>query len=95
MATIIKGTTKKGQNMMANAKNFEGYTLNEVYSKYSPAKFHAFYDCVLKAQAEGGKNFHISSHNTFGFSVAWEIEQGVRIETPKNSYLVLFPEFCN
>lgn len=95
MLTIIKGTTKKGQTMMANAKHFEGYTLNEVYGHYSPAKFHAFYDCVLKAQAEDGHNFHISSHNTFGFSVAWEVENGVRIETPKNSYLVLFPEFCN
>lgn len=95
MATIIiKGTTKKGQNMIESAKNFEGYTLNEVYGNYSPAKFHAFCDCVLKAQAEGGKNFHICSHNTFGFSVAWEVEKGMRIETPKNSYLVLFEVFC-
>ena len=85
----IKATTKKGQNMIASANNFEGYTLNEVYGTYSTAKYQAFYDCLMKAQAENGKNFHICSHNTFGFSVAWETAEGVRIETPKNSYLIL------
>lgn len=88
--TIIKATTKKGENMIASAKNFEGYTLNEVYGSYSAAKYHAFVDCVHMCQAENGKNFHICSHNTFGFSVAWEVENGVRIETPKSSYLVTY-----
>lgn len=94
MTAIIKGTTKKGQAMIESAKRFDGYTLNEVYGRYSTAKFHAFCDCVLKAEAEKGRNFHIISHNSFGFSVAWETEKGIRIETPKNSYLVLFPENC-
>lgn len=85
----IKATTKKGQNMLKNAKNFEGYTLNEVYGKYSSAKYNAFVYCLHKASAENGKNFHICSHNTFGFSVAWEVENGVRIETPQNSYLIV------
>lgn len=89
-ATIIKANTKKGQNMIARAANFEGYTLNEVYGKYSPAKYHAFVECVYMAQAENGKGFHICSHNSFGFSVAWEVENGVRIETPQNSYFVAF-----
>lgn len=88
--TVIKANTKKGQSMIEKAKNFEGYTLNEVYGTYSPAKFHAFYDCLMKAQAENGKNFHICSHNTFGFSVAWKVENGVRIETPKSSYFITF-----
>ena len=87
--TVIKSTTKKGQNMLNRAKNFEGYTLNEVYGTYSTAKICAFYDCLTKAQAENGKNFHICSHNTFGFSVAWEVENGMRIETPQNSYLIV------
>ena len=87
-ATIIKANTKKGQAMMESAKRFDGYTLNEVYGRYSPAKYHAFVDCVYKCQAEGGRNFHIISHNTFGFSVAWEVAEGVRIETPRNSYFI-------
>ena len=85
----IKATTKKGQNMLATANRFDGYTLDDVFGRYSPAKFHAFVDCVDKCQAENGHNFHICSHNTFGFSVAWEVENGVRIETPKNSYFIL------
>ena len=92
--TTIKGTTKKGQNMMNSAKHFDGYTLDEVYGKYSPAKLHAFVDCVNMCQAEKGRNFHIISHNSFNFSVAWEVENGVRIETANNSYLVLYPENC-
>lgn len=85
----IKATTKKGQNMLQSAKHFDGYTLNEVYGKYSAAKYNAFIDCLHKAAAENGKNFHICSHNSFGFSVAWEVENGMRIETPKSSYLIL------
>lgn len=88
-ATIIKSSTKKGQDMIASAKRFDGVTLHDVYGSYSAAKFNAFVDCVDKCMAEGGHNFHICSHNTFGFSVAWETEKGVRIETPKNSYLIL------
>lgn len=87
-ATIIKATTKKGQNMLQSAKNFQGVTLNEVYGKYSNAKYNAFVYCLNKAAAENGKNFHIYSHNSFGFSVAWEVENGVRIETAQNSYLI-------
>lgn len=86
----IKATTKKGQNMLASAKYFDGYTLNDVYASYSPAKHHAYIDCLYMAQAENGKNFHICSHNTFGFSVSWEVENGVRIETPKSSYFVSY-----
>ena len=87
--TTIKGTTKKGQTMMASAKHFEGYTLADVYGNYSPAKYHAWVYCLDKCQVENGSNFHICSHNTFGFSVAWETAEGVRIETSKNSYLIL------
>lgn len=89
-AIIIKSTTKKGQNMISKAHNFEGYTLNEVYGTYSPAKFNAYRYCIEKCAAENGHNFHICSHNTFGFSVAWETAQGVRIETPQNSYFVVY-----
>ena len=84
----INANTKKGQNLIATAKNFEGYTLPEVYGKCSPAKEYAWRNCLFMCQAEHGKNFHICSHNTFSFSVAWETENGTRIETANNSYLV-------
>lgn len=92
--TIIKGTTKKGQTMIRNASNYEGVYLWQVYDSFSPAKKRAWdycYDCFV---SEHGEAFSIISHNTFGFSVSWVVENGVRIETPKNSYLILFPKFC-
>lgn len=87
--TIIKSTTKKGQAMIQNAGKNEGFFLDDVYGKHSPAKHHTWLDCFYKCSGEQGKNFHIFSHNTFGFSVAWETEKGVRIETPQNSYLII------
>ena len=86
--TIIKGTTKKGQSMIESAKHYDGYTLNDVYGSYSQAKLNAYNYCLEQCKKENGRNFHITSHNTFGFCVAWETLEGVRIETPQNSYLV-------
>ena len=93
--TIIKGTTKKGENMIKNSRINNGYFLCQVYGNYSPAKAKAWEYCHrLYCKEAGSDNFHISGFNTFGFSVAWTVPQGVRIETPSNSYLVLFPEYC-
>lgn len=88
--TVIKGTTKKGENLLNSAKNFEGFTLEEVYGRYSDNKYRAYRYCADKCMAENGHNFHICSHNTFQFSVAWEVENGVRIETANNSYLITY-----
>lgn len=85
----IKGTTKKGQTMINNAKYYDGYALRDVYTNYSAAKENAYNYCLSQCAKENGYNFHICSHNTFGFSVAWETKEGVRIETPQNSYLIL------
>lgn len=42
--------------------------------------------------ADGSKNFRIFSHNTFGFSVAWEEtlegKEYLHIEMPQNTYYV-------
>ena len=85
---IINGNTKKGQAMLASARHFEGHTLDDVYGKCSFQKEVAWRECFYKCVAEQGKNFHICSHNTFQFSVAWETEKGVRIETANSSYLI-------
>ena len=86
--TIIKATTKKGQTMLASAKNHEGSFLWQVYGKASQAKQNAWEWCYNRFVDEGGRNFRIISHNTFSFSVAWETDKGTRIETANNSYLI-------
>lgn len=92
--TIIKGSTKKGQNMLKTACNNEGVNLWEVYETCSRAKQNSFNQCKAMCNAENGTDFHICSHNTFSYSVAWEVENGMRMETAQNSYLILFPEYC-
>lgn len=86
--TIINATTKRGQNFMASVLNFEGESIFDVYEKPSQAKIWACEECKRKAEQENGKGFHIFSHNTFSFSVAWWSAEGLRIETSQNSYLV-------
>lgn len=86
--TTIKASTKKGQTMLNNAKNHEGVYLWQVYGNASRAKENAWEWCFEQFTKENGRNFRIISHNTFAFSVAWETEEGTRIETANNSYLI-------
>ena len=92
--TIIKSTTKRGQKMLDSAVGYEGMFLYQIYNSFSPAKQKAWDYCYELCRKEKGTGFGIISHNTFGFSVSWIVDNGIRIETPKNSYLVLFPEYC-
>lgn len=89
----LKASTKAGQNIISRAKNYEGYFLSEVYSSWSAEKQRAWDWCehqyYTSDQAEG---FHICSHNSFSFSVAWKCvyneENVLRLETSNNSYIV-------
>lgn len=92
--TIIKGTTKRGQELLKKSQNWEGKYLSQVYDRWSQAKQNAWDYCYNLCISENGEQFSIISHNSFGFSVGWFTEQGARIETPKNSYLILWPENC-
>ena len=85
---IIKKDSRQGQNMRARASVWEGVDLCDVYDNPSPAKVEAFMECVERCAKEGGWSFHICSHNTFSYSVAWATTKGMRIETASNSYLV-------
>ena len=48
MTTIIKGSTKRGQEMVRKGENWEGRNLNSVYDKWSNAKQIAFEECERK-----------------------------------------------
>lgn len=85
-------STKKAQSLLASAQRYAGRTLDEVYQSYSCAKSSAYRWCWNKCAEENGYGFHITSYNTFGFSVSWTTAEGVRIETPNNSYLLVWGE---
>lgn len=89
----LKGSTKAGQSVIARASFCEGYTLHDVYNSFSQAKDNAYHWCAMEFHdTKNAHDFHICSHNTFGFTVAWQgkinDENILRYETKDNSYLV-------
>lgn len=93
MQKFLKGSTKTGHRWIVSARNCEGYNLSDVYGRYSDAKKEAYENCFRKyVSADDSKNFRIFSHNTIGFSVAWEEtlkgKEYLHIETPQNTYYV-------
>lgn len=94
MANVIKGSTKRGQELLARAKNWEGTELWHVYGSMSSAKCEAMEWCKKKCEEMKGYDFHICSHNSHRFSVAWNYvneetgEVMTRIETADNTYVI-------
>lgn len=94
MNNYIKGSTVKGQRIVSMFGRWDGYYLDEVYGRYSKAKADAWEECLAWCEADGGKEFHIGSHNCTTFTCAWtytDKETGhriIRVETAKNSYKV-------
>ena len=90
--TIIKGNTKRAQELRARATRYEGYDLYDVYGRVSGAKAEAWRECREMCAREGGERFRICGYCTTNFSVAWRVENGWRLETYRNSYLILDEE---
>lgn len=97
---MIKVSTSKGRELYERSQRDYGSTLDMIYGRYSQEKAKAMKHCKeLFCKDMYANHFRIISYNTFGFSVAWntsyEIEygvvvRGVHIETPSNSYDVIF-----
>lgn len=89
----FKASTKQGQNIINRASYNEGYTLADVYGRYSSEKAVSYNWCYEQfSKDDNAYNFHICSHNSFQYSVAWNTiidnEDVLRVETANNSYLV-------
>lgn len=92
--TIIKGTTKLGQRLLARANRYEGTELRHVYGRYSSAKEDAMQNCKEWCRQDKGYNFRIISHCSNFFSVAWNYAEPntgeimTRIETANHTYII-------
>lgn len=89
----LKYSTKAGKNIVAKGTQWDGYTLGQVYDKWSDAKQRAYDWCYEQyCNTEDSDSFGICSHNTFGFTCSWlgkkDGEDIMRYETKDNSYLV-------
>ena len=88
---IVKASTALGKRLCAIGENWEGTFLNQVYDTWSSAKQTAWDKCYNEYRStEGAEQFSICSHNTFAFTCSWFTPEGMRLETSKNSYLVVF-----
>ena len=89
----FKASTKRGQNIIARAEVYEGTFLHEVYDSFSVEKEKSWNKCYdMFMMTEEHSYFHICSHNSFQYSVAWygkkDGEEILRVETANNSFLV-------
>lgn len=90
---VVKESTALGKQLIVRGSRYEGTNLNQIYDKWSDGKQRAFDWCYEQYLAsEEPEAFSIISHNSWGFSVSWLCKDGLRIETPYNSYLVVFDE---
>ena len=89
----VKASTALGKRLLAIGQQWEGTFLNQVYSTWSAEKEKAWNECYEEyCNTDGAEQFGICSHNTFSFTVSWFTPNGMRLETSKNSYLVIFDD---
>lgn len=81
--------TKRGQELLALARRYEGFTLSDVYYNPSYSK-RLTYECCFREAMEDGdlSTFRICSHSTYSFTCAWDSKDGVRYSTAQNDYLI-------
>lgn len=85
----IKANTKEGKKYFSMYYNSNAHDLHDCYKTPSTNKTRVDYFCRLQMSKENGICYRIISFNTFHFSVAWRTAEGLRIETPTRSILVL------
>ena len=89
----VKASTALGKRLLAIGQRQAGTFLYQVYDKWSSEKEKAWNECYKKYwNEEGADQFSICSHNSYSFTVSWFTPQGMRLETSKNSYLVIFDD---
>ena len=82
--------TKLGDSIMKAGMVDYGTSLDNIYGKCSTAKKVAFEDVWnMYCNDENSEDFHITSYNSFGFSVSWVNDIGVVYVTPNTEYLVV------
>ena len=85
---VINAKTKAGQRWLFRYENSRAKTLEEVYKNCSDRKREAYAACLQLCRAEGGTGFKIIGARPQFFSVGWLIDNGLRVKTVYNSYII-------
>ena len=87
---VVKSNTALGRRLLDIGSKYEGTFLRQVYNNWSTEKELAWNKCYEEyCNTDGSEMFGICSHNNFSFSVSWFTPDGMRLETSKNSYLIV------
>ena len=88
--TTIKATTKQAQRFIESYNRATATTLGDVYGSYSTSKACAFLHCMERVKKEDGNRPRIISSNCNVFTFAFQVDNGLRVETAQNSYFIPF-----
>lgn len=58
------------------------------YKNPSQDKIQADNDCFAMCKEEGGYDYRIISYNCQAFTAAWRTDEGLRVKTRYNSYII-------
>lgn len=85
----VKATTKQGQRFLSAYASATSRSVKEYYKTASSAKISAE-NSILRAIGEAFKHtYRVLSGNSFFFTAAYQSAEGLVIETPGNSYLIV------
>ena len=84
----IKKSSKIGNHYLCLYRNAEATSVKQFYKKPSSAKLYIEKVLLWKMKQEQGKNYKVISGNTFCFTAAWMVADGLCVETPHKTYLI-------
>lgn len=85
----VKSTSKKGKHFLSAYERATSHSVKDYYKNASSAKIIAE-NSILSAICEAFKNtYRVLSGNTFFFTAAYQSADGLVVETPGNSYLIV------
>ena len=85
----IKEESKKGQAFLARYERATAESVKQFYGRPSADKIRIEQRLRLVMQDEKGKGFKIIGGNTFYFTAAWLVSNGLRVETVGSSYILV------
>lgn len=85
----VKATTQKGQRFIAAYANATSRSVKEYYKNASSAKISAE-NMILRSICDAFRNtYRVISGNTCFFTAAYQSAEGLVVETPGYSYLIV------
>ena len=91
---VLSEHSAKGKQVLQSASLWDGYTLNQVYDRYSNEKERAYNDAwQMYCNDDGAESFSICSHCSNFFTISWIKKGAVIFLTHRTEYVVICEDF--